>query len=262
MAGDPSNAEAPAISVLSALGERPLPSDQGEAEMQIPAILAEQQVSAAVALFKDYYTQPVSKGRIRTGARFDAWAGGGDAPDIVNTITADDMLAASFLSVPFEPAAVIGLLAERQFDITARLTQIPADLDLADVTHNNFKALLGEESSAWELWKILRGKGDGGWGIGPTRASKLMARKRPRLIPIWDSVVGAEAKLKSSMTQWTDWHEMLTQGSGALASRLDIIQDQANLPFRLSQLRVMDVVLWMHGTNGGANVSSSEDDVP
>ena len=51
------------------------------------------------------------------------------------------------------------------------------------------------------------------------------------------------------MTQGTDWHEMLTQDSGALASRLDSIQDQANLPVRVSQLRVMDVVLWMHGQN-------------
>ena len=157
------------------------------------------------------------------------------------------MLAASFLSVPFEPAAVIGLLAERQLDITALLMQIPANRHLAGVSHEEFKDLLGEESPAWKLWNILRGKEDGGWGIGPTRASKLMARKRPRLIPIWDSVVGAEAKIASSLTQWSDWHEMLTQEGGALAGRLDRIQDRAELQFRVSQLRVMDVVLWMHG---------------
>nr|WP_237688267.1 DUF6308 family protein [Arthrobacter jiangjiafuii] len=212
-------------------------------------------------MLKDYYTQPVSKGRVRTGARFDSWAGGGDAPDVVNAITADDMLAASFLSVPFEPAAVIGLLAERQLDITALLTEIPVDLDLADVTHDDFKAHLGEESPAWKLWNILRGKEDGGWGIGPTRASKLMARKRPRLIPIWDSVVGEEIGLKSSLTQWTDWHEMLTQDGKALATRLDNIRDQAEVPYPVSQLRVMDVVLWMNGTDGGAKAPSSEDEV-
>lgn len=229
--------------------------------MQIPGILTDQQIGKAAHLLKDYYTRPVSKGRIRTGAHFDSWAGGGDAPDVVNTITADDMLAASFLSVPFEPAAVIGLLAERQLDITALLTQIPADIDLAGVTHDDFKAHLGEESPAWKLWTILRGKEDGGWGIGPTRASKLMARKRPRLIPIWDSVVEAETGLKSSLTQWTDWHEMLTQDGGALASRLDSIQDQAELPYPVSQLRVMDVVLWMNGTEGGTNVPPNEGEV-
>ena len=227
--------------------------------MQIPEILTDQQVGRAAGLLKDYYTQPVSKGRVRTGARFDSWAGGGDAPEVVNIITADDMLAASFLSVPFEPAAVIGLLAERQLDITALLTQIPADLDLADVTYDDFKALLGEESPAWKLWDILRGKETGGWGIGPTRASKLMARKRPRLIPIWDSVVGAEINLESSLTQWSEWHEVLTQDGGALTRRLDNMQDQAELPYPVSQLRVMDVVLWMSGADGGAKVPSSED---
>ena len=226
--------------------------------MQIPEILTDQQVGRAAALLKDYYTEPISKGRVRTGARFDSWAGGGDARGVVNTITADDMLAASFLSVPFEPAAVIGLLAERQLDITALLTEIPADLDLSDVTYDNFKALLGEESPAWKLWDILRGKDSGGWGIGPTRASKLLARKRPRLIPIWDSVVGAETGLKNSLTQWSEWHDALNEDGRALATRLDNIRDQAELPYPVSQLRVMDVVLWMNGMDGGAKVPSRE----
>jgi hypothetical protein len=230
--------------------------------VKIPAILTKQHIGSAAALLRDYYTRPVSKGRVRTGAHFDSWAGGGAAPDVANTITADDMLAASFLSVPFEPAAVIGLLAERQLDITALLMQIPANRHLAGVSHEEFKGLLGEESPAWKLWNILRGKEDGGWGIGPTRASKLMARKRPRLIPIWDSVVATETGLENSLTQWTDWYEMLTQGDGALANRLDSIQDRAELQFRVSQLRVMDVVLWMHGTNGGTEVLLTEAEVP
>ena len=226
--------------------------------MQIPEILTDQQVGQAAGLLKDYYTQPVSKGRVRTGARFDSWAGGGDAPDVVNTITADDMLAASFLSVLFEGAGVIGLLAERQLDIATLLAEIPADLELAAVSHDNFKVLLGEESPAWKLWDILRGKEDGGWGIGPTRASKLMARKRPHLIPIWDSVVKAQTGLKNSSTQWSDWHETLTQDGGELARRLDSIQNQADLPYQVSRLRVMDVVLWMDGTDGGAKVPAAE----
>lgn len=228
--------------------------------MQIPDILTDHNVGTAAGLLSDYYTRPVAKGRVRTGAHFDSWAGGGDSPDVVGTLTADDMFAASFLSVPFEPAAVIGLLGERLPTIQKLLAEIPADLDLADVTKENFKALLGEESPAWELWDVLRGKKDGGWGIGPTRASKIMARKRPRLIPIWDSVVHAQTGVKDSLTQWTGWHEALTQDSGALARRLDNIQHEAELSYPVSQLRVMDVVLWMNGTGGGKNAPALSDE--
>ncbi|UWX96798.1 DUF6308 family protein [Arthrobacter zhaoxinii] len=49
----------------------------------------------------------------------------------------------------------------------------------------------------------------------------------------------------------TDWHAALTEDSGALPLRLDEIQRRAELPHRISRLRAMDVVLWMHGTGGG-----------
>ncbi|MCC9204134.1 DUF6308 family protein [Arthrobacter sp. zg-Y769] len=220
--------------------------------MHIPEILTEKQTENAVTLLKNYYTERGSKGRVRTGSRFDTWAGGGDAPDVVNTITADDMLAASFLSVRFSPRASIGILETRRDDITALLAQIPADLDLTALNRDEVEKVLGEESPAWKLWDILRGKEDGGWGIGSTKASKLLARKRPRLIPIWDSVVKSETKLKGSLTQWDDWHAALTKDNAALALHLDEIQRRAELPHPVSRLRAMDVVLWMHGTGGGA----------
>ncbi|MCC9173663.1 DUF6308 family protein [Arthrobacter sp. zg-Y179] len=231
--------------------------------MHIPEILTEEQTDNAVTLLKNYYTEPVSKGRIRTGARFDTWAGGGDAPEVVNTITADDVLAASFLSVRFSPTAVIGVLETRREDITALLAQIPVDLDLTALSRDEVEKVLGEDGPAWQLWNILRGKDlqkKEKWGIGPTKASKLLARKRPRLIPIWDSVVKNETKLKGSLTQWDDWYEALTKDSGALALHLDEIQRRAELPHPVSRLRVMDVVLWMHGTGGGATQPPTGED--
>ncbi|MCQ1994390.1 DUF6308 family protein [Arthrobacter sp. zg-Y1171] len=218
--------------------------------MHIPEILTEEQTDNAVTLLSNYYTQLGSKGRVRTGARFDTWAGGGDAPDVVNTITADDMLAASFLSVPFEPTAVIGILDERRVDVAALLSKIPFDLDLADLQDGDFEAVLGAGSPAWQLWDILRGNDldeKEKWGIGPTRASKLMARKRPRLIPIWDSVVQEQTESKGSLTQWKDWYAALTKDGGVLALHLDEIQRRAELPHPVSRLRAMDVVLWMRG---------------
>lgn len=231
--------------------------------MKIPAILTEEQAGNAVTLLGNYYAMPLASGRTRTGAHYDTWAGGGDAPGVVNILTADDLLAASFLSVRFSPRACIGILDHRREEVTALLEQIPADLDLADLSHDDFKRVLGEGSPAWQLWDLLRGN-DGtekeNWGIGPTKASKLLARKRPRLIPIWDSVVREEAGLRNSLTQWSDWHEVLTANGGVLAKHLDDIQRRANLPHPISRLRAMDVVLWMHGTGGGVEQAATGED--
>ena len=232
--------------------------------MRIPEILTKDQIDNAVILLRSYYTEPQhGKSGLRSGARFDTWGGGGDAASVCNTLTADDLLAASFLSVRFSPKAVIGILGDRREDVTALLSAIPVDLDLVDVSHDDFKAVLGEESPAWQLWDLLRGKDQlngKGWGVGPTKASKLLARKRPRLIPIWDSVVKRETELKNSQTQWIDWHQALTEDNCALAMHLNEVQRRAELPHPVSTLRAMDVVLWMRGTGGGIVQPSTGED--
>lgn len=180
--------------------------------MKLPHILADhgpETTARAAQLLRNYYTEILPTGRVRTGARFDHWSAGGDSPGVMNQLTADDMLAASFLSVDFSRRASIGLLESRRTDIAALLSRIPADVDLADMGKDEFNAVLGEGSPAWKLWDLLRGKKEGKpdeeWGIGPTKASKLMARKRPRLVPIWDSVVSKATHVESSLTQWADW---------------------------------------------------------
>jgi hypothetical protein len=85
--------------------------------------------------------------------------------------------------------------------------------------------------------------------MGATTASKIMARKRPHLIPIYDSVVGPLMGLKDSRGQWDLWHEVLTSNTD-LPERLKALRTSAGLPDRISELRVMDVVLWMYGSTG------------
>ena len=75
-----------------------------------------------------------------------------------------------------------------------------------------------------------------------------MARKRPHLIPVWDSVVRAQTGLRDSSTQWSDWHDLLVRNDAGFAAKLDEMQSQARLPHPVSRLRVLDVVLWMDGT--------------
>ena len=74
-----------------------------------------------------------------------------------------------------------------------------------------------------------------------------MARKRPKLIPIYDSVVGPLMGLnRNSLDQWSTWHTALTDGTG-LPQRLQEIRRVSGISDPISDLRVMDIVLWMHG---------------
>src|SRR4051812_3670041 len=84
-----------------------------------------------------------------------------------------DLLAAGLLDVPFLPRAVRALLQDRAQEFSELLEAVPANLDLWD-------AEVEDLQSAEILWHRL----DELDGVGPTRTSKLMARKRPRLIPV------------------------------------------------------------------------------
>lgn len=214
--------------------------------MKLPEILDSAHVDDATVLVKEYYTQTYKRGEIQTGARFESWMGGGDAPEAVNTITADDLIAVAFLSVDVPAPAAIGILETHKDEISTLLAQIPADIDLANLAAEDFASTMGQGSAAIQLWRLLRQSDDERWGIGPTTASKIMARKRPRLIPIYDSVIGSVMEMKNSDKQWILWHELLTNGSG-LSERLTEIQTQSGVAPDASALRIMDVVLWKHG---------------
>lgn len=77
-----------------------------------------------------------------------------------------------------------------------------------------------------------------------------MARKRPHLIPIWDEVIGQVIGADSSEDQWMNWHRLLTDGTG-LPERLAEIHRLSEVERPLSELRIMDVILWRHGKNQG-----------
>lgn len=224
-------------------------------DMTYPEILDAHHVDKAVGLVRRYYLPLPGNSTARTGTRFDDWAEGGDHPDVVNRITADDLVAVSFLSVDIKGRAAIGVLEKHADEISELLRQIPVDVDLwkADIGTLN-----SAESAEYKLWNLLRGHTHGTtWGIGPTRASKIMARKRPRLIPIYDSVVHPLMGLQNSGAQWTTWHAALTDETG-LPERLNRIRKESEAPEYLSALRVMDIVLWMHGIERG--LKSVDDD--
>ncbi|MDK1326633.1 DUF6308 family protein [Arthrobacter sp. zg-Y1143] len=213
--------------------------------MDLPAILGQRNVQQAAGLLRSYYTRKLTSGHVRTGASFDTWAGGGDAPDTVNRLTADDLVAVTLLGEDIKGPAALGLLGTYAAPVAELLEQIPADLDMADVPPQDYIRVYGRNSAAWQLWDVVRGYAGGQWRMGAAKTSKLLARKRPRLIPIWDPVLARAADLDTSLTYWEEWHRLLTADDGALVRRLGSVQDAADLPVRISALRAMDVILWM-----------------
>ena len=77
--------------------------------MPLPDILDDDHIDDAAKLLGAYYTTYQHAGLPRTGSRFDSWAGGGDAPGMANRVTADDVVAVSFLSSRFRPSRLRSL---------------------------------------------------------------------------------------------------------------------------------------------------------
>jgi Family of unknown function (DUF6308) len=78
-------------------------------------------------------------------------------------------------------------------------------------------------------------------GIQWVTAGKLLARKRPRLIPVYDDVV--RLALGAPGSYWTSLWEAFRDGD-RLRIPLEEIRSAADVEW-MSLLRVLDVVIWM-----------------
>ena len=98
-------------------------------------------------------------------------------------LTLGDLFAVTMLDVSVSPRGVRRLLLDdnTRAQVTTLLSDIPDDVDIWDGASH-----LVPDGPAHRLWRLLQREGD---RIGPTTAGKILARKRPKLLPIWDSVV-------------------------------------------------------------------------
>ncbi|ORI12673.1 DUF6308 family protein [Rhodococcus sp. 1168] len=207
------------------------------APIRLPKVLREGDEAAAIDILHEYFTHQVDKtGHIRTGARWDAWDPSGRRAADAYVFTTDDLLAVTLLSVQVPAQGAWLLLGERRDEMAARLTDVGPDRDLAE-EHVPMTA----ESPAWQLENALREI----HGIGRTIASKLIARKRPRLYPIYDEVVGRQLGTKSAHLE--PIRLALRHDDGALHHRLLDLRDRASLDDSVPALRVLDVLAWMQG---------------
>ena len=199
----------------------------------------------AVEHIRTYFGK-LDNGRPRyTGSRFETFGGGGDRNE-PNRVIAGDLIAVSMLSVHVPAQAAIGILDEMDEEIESLLTQVPVEARIEDLPDTDFATFFERGAPISILWRLLRQKEDT-WGIGQTTASKILARKRPHLIPIYDSVIAAQVGITNSDNQWELWFEAFQGDSGGvLVDRLRAIRE-ASGQVHLSLLRVLDVVLWMEG---------------
>ena len=252
-----------------------------------PTILAEadDQRDSAVRLLCAYF-ELLSDGSCdyRTGACFSDLGGGGDRPEVANVITAEDIVAVESLAVTIPSIHKLqllgvgvtasgreatrdwldGLAPDKQLNVpdypsatkipidsqrvTAALARIPNDVDLADVPKKEAPLVIRDANL---LWREIRRS-----GFGQTMVSKLLARKRPRLLPIIDDLV--ETKIgyqRKNVNFYETMWKVMTDTDLALPAHLAKIRNSAfgqtgdERIRRLSDLRVFDIVVWMDAKN-------------
>lgn len=200
--------------------------------MRLPLALRPGSEERALSLLRRYFATDGKDPRF-AGSRYDAWDSTGTRTADVDRFTADDLVAVSILNAHVPRDAAIALLDTRSDEFSALLAALP-DRDLV------------EEREPWpgnwagqELWDAVRALP----GMGSTVTSKLLARKRPLLHPITDSVV---EEATGATHLWPELRALL-QETPDLHVRLTRLRTEAKLSDQVSPLRVFVVVTWMEG---------------
>jgi hypothetical protein len=196
--------------------------------------------TAAVDALTRYFSEDAARPRY-TGRWFERFAGGGDRPGIADTVIEADVLALNFLSITDLSNVAVDTTITFPTEITELLEQIPADLAMHEAPWTTY----APGSPASRLWWLLkRCGGKDRW----VTANKLLARKRPHLLPVYDSQVKAVLGAPRSIWEclWT-WF----QGDAKRAEALADLRDEAGGIDDISVLRCLDVILWMRATGRG-----------
>lgn len=213
--------------------------------IEIPEVLLDEDY--AVRLVREYLEKD-SDGRFRySGAYFERLGGGGDRPEVAYQVTAEDLLAVSMLSVRVIRYYALDVLVCQAREISGLLVQLPVDVTLADAKADRLIADGGPASKLWTLLREIKPPLERS-RLGPVAAGKLLARKRPQLIPVYDSYVKKVlARPRDDQSWWSDLRCQLTKDT-QLVSELEAVRARAGAgAAHLSLLRVFDIMCWMHG---------------
>ena len=158
------------------------------------------------------------------GQTFDSL--GDNPPD---RIVSDDLLAVTLLDVRWTPLAVRRLLYDQAAKVTELLRVID---DKTDMWAPEGSQQLDNAEPLWDLLCELP-------GVRDTRASKLLARKRPRLIPITDSII-----VSAVGTPGKTWVTLRHCFQDSLF-RQQVKSLRPGKTEQITLLRIFDVAIWM-----------------
>ena len=195
-------------------------------------LVAGDRMEKAKSLTERYWTEPF------TGQWFHLLADDSHP----NEITAQDLIAVSTLNVTVPAGVSIWLLSnEGNAAVTELLTRVPVDVELADGGD-----LVAEGSALWQLWDLLSTAcwptPTTGNDMGRTKISKLMAAKRPRLVPIYDSVVSS--LFPPVPNYWHAFSRLMSNDQGRLMMSIASV---SGAPEDVTFLRRLDALFWMIG---------------
>ena len=215
--------------------------------IDIPGRLRDEDFAAC--LVKRYLAPDSATGRARyPGAYFERLGGGGDRPETACQFTAEDLLAVTMLSVRIEGYHALEVLYYQAPELNDLLAKIPPGIALQDP---GAEALIAEGGPAWKLWDMICGiePRPENHRVGPVGAGKVLARKRPRLIPVYDSRIKKVLKRPRIDNRW--WHDLRDQliNDRNLVRELESVRDRADAG-HMSLLRVFDVMCWMFSWEG------------
>jgi len=213
------------------------------AQWALPDELTSTDKSPAAELLSTYFHTMLDDGvPYYSGARFEIFAGGGDASKVADTFTPADLVAVSLLSVDVPGRAALRILETRAEELNGLLEKIPHDRELRDAADSE----IGPGSAADDLWSALRKA-----GVGPVTTSKPLARKRPVLLPVIDSVVKEVLGHPAKASFWLTLREHLNADDGRLYEHLVDIRKESGVGERISVIRCFDVIIWMIGKRDG-----------
>jgi hypothetical protein len=184
-------------------------------------------------LLRDYMDRP-------GGRSFDKLANGDSPPDV---ITDSDLDAVGALSIRFPRSFVQALEGDDVKEQLGKwLVQIPVDAILEDLSCEQFDKHLGRGSASWAAWDELSGLLQAAGARAPyVGASKLLAAKRLRLIPLEDSYV--RRVLKTSRPDiWKVIHCLVRDPQ----VREGLLRARAAVPAagQLTVHRTLDIIAW------------------
>jgi len=184
---------------------------------------------------------PTASGSRFTGGRFERLGGGGGHAQTKDRFVADDLIAVTLLSVQVPPPIAIQILeGDLGRDLSAQLRLISTDIAIGAEGADRLLDNGGPANKAWGLLKACD-------GVGWVTAGKLLARKRPKLIPVYDHVVQCVRRSPDSFWLWL--HRHLADEETGLRAALHRLRRRANVPADISDLRILDVAVWMRHRN-------------